>query len=513
MPCPTPKFKLKEPAYQRGNCAGNSKSLKQTECLNSVVDDKSVFVRVTVCEIPLDAVCDTGASVSCLSPKVFVRLPPKIQSSLKPCSKRLLAANQGEIKVKGEVTVEMKIASMTFRHTFLVLEASEAECLLGLDFLETHKCDPMFSEMKLRLNRDTSVNLFHRTAPVQSWHYPVMRVVARETSFIPSGHEANILGKIDLDDHNLLTKAGIFEPSQSFCDKQNVLAFNTLSELQEDAIPARIINPGEDRMIYKGSTLGTFNILQDDTFAQNNVASQSKQKHTAITKYDLKSILHQAKPVMNESSHAKFAQLLRDFSVVFPKDEWDIGKCDLVQHRIQVYPGSTPVKLPNRRMPMHFKADLQEKLDKFLEHELIEPCHSPYSAPAMLVPKKNGKLRLVIDYRQLNKQTIKSCWPIPSIEEIFDTLEGSCYFSTIDMSWGFYQLPMEEASQDYTAFSTPFGSFKWLRMPMGLTGSPNTFQSLMEKVLVGLTWKFTIPYLDDCIIFSRTIEEHLERLG
>ena len=475
------------------------------------MDDKSVFVRVTVCEIPLDAVCDTGASVSCLSPKVFVRLPPKIKSSLKPCSKRLLAANQGEIKVKGEITVEMKIASMTFRHTFLVLEASEAECLLGLDFLETHKCDTMFSEMKLRLDRDTSAKLFHRTAPVQSWHYPVMRVVARETSFIPSGHEAIILGKIDLDDHNLLTKAGIFEPSQSFCDKQNVLAFNTLSGLQEDAIPVRIINPGEDRMIYKGSTLGTFTILQEDTFAQNNVASQSKQKHTAITKYDLKSILHQVKPVMNESSHAKFAQLLRDFSVVFSKDEWDIGKCDLVQHRIQVYPGSTPVKLPNRRMPMNFKTELQEKLDKFLEHELIEPCHSPYSAPAMLVPKKNGKLRLVIDYRQLNKQTIKSCWPIPSIEEIFDTLEGSCYFSTIDMSWGFYQLPMEEASQDYTAFSTPFGSFKWLRMPMGLTGSPNTFQSLMEKVLVGLTWKFTIPYLDDCIIFSRTIEEHLER--
>ena len=183
-----------------------------------------------------------------------------------------------------------------------------------------------------------------------------------------------------------------------------------------------------------------------------------------------------------------------------------------MQHRIQVYPGSTPVKIPKRRMPMHFKTDLEEKLDKFLEHELIEPGHSPYSAPAMLVPKKNGKLRIVINYRQLSKKTIKSCWPIPSIEEIFDTLEGSCYFSTIDMSWGFYQLPMEEASQDYTAFNTPSESFKWLCLPMGLTGSPNTFQSFMEKVLVGLTWRFTIPYLDDCIIFSRTNEKHLERL-
>ena len=100
MPCPTPKFELKAPAYQRGNCAGNSKSFQQTECLKSMVDDKSVVVRVTVCEIPLNAVCDRGASVSCLSPKVFVRLPPKIQLSLRPCSKRLLAANQGKIKVK-----------------------------------------------------------------------------------------------------------------------------------------------------------------------------------------------------------------------------------------------------------------------------------------------------------------------------------------------------------------------------------------------------------------------------
>ena len=80
------------------------------------------------------------------------------------------------------------------------------------------------------------------------------------------------------------------------------------------------------------------------------------------------------------------------------------------------------------------------------------------------------------------------------------------------MSGGFYQVPMEESSQDYTAFSTPFGSFKWLSMPMGLTGSPPTFQCLVEKVLVGLTWKICVAYLDDVIIFSSTPEEHLERL-
>ena len=115
MLCPTPKYKLKAPAYQPGKCAGNSKSLQQRECLK--------FTEVMVCEIPLDVVSDKSASVSCLSPpKVFVRLSRKIHSSPRLCSKRLLAADQGEIRVKGEVTVEMKIAPMTFRHPFLSLK-------------------------------------------------------------------------------------------------------------------------------------------------------------------------------------------------------------------------------------------------------------------------------------------------------------------------------------------------------------------------------------------------------
>ena len=117
----------------------------------------------------------------------------------------------------------------------------------------------------------------------------------------------------------------------------------------------------------------------------------------------------------------------------------------------------------------------------------------------MLVPEKKEKLCLVNDYRQ---QIVKSSWPIPSIE-IFDTLGGSSYFSTIDKSGGFYQLPMDKESQVYTAFSTHFGSFKWLRMPMGLTGSSNTFHSLMEHVLSGLTRKTCVLYPDDCIVFQR----------
>ena len=254
--------------------------------------EKSSFAKVDVCEISLVAGCDTGTNFSFPRPKVSVHLSPEKQPSMKPCSQRIAVANQGGIRVNSEATVELKLASMTFRHFFLVLEASEAECLLCLDFLEKHKCDPILAEKKLRLNRGSCANLFHRTAPAQSWEYPVMRLFARQTSPILSGHEAIISVENYNDDHIFYTREGIFEPSQSYCAKQNVLAFNTPSKLQEVAILARIINPGEYRTIYKASTPGTLTILEAGTLAQNNLATEQKHKHSGITKYDIKSAFH-----------------------------------------------------------------------------------------------------------------------------------------------------------------------------------------------------------------------------
>ena len=150
---PDANFKLESVAYQPSKWAENSRSLQRTEGVNSVVDHNSVLLRNKVCNILLDAVCNKNASVSCLSPKGLHPFFLKIPSSLQPCFKRLLAANQGKIRVKSEVTVEeLKKVSMMFRHTVLVLETSEAECFLCLDIVETHKCEPMFFEMKLCFN-------------------------------------------------------------------------------------------------------------------------------------------------------------------------------------------------------------------------------------------------------------------------------------------------------------------------------------------------------------------------
>ena len=179
---------------------------------------------------------------------------------------------------------------------------------------------------------------------------------------------------------------------------------------------------------------------------------------------------------ISNNCRADFRNLIDVYSDIFSISQWDLRKCVATSHSIDGKPVSQTIKIPNRRMPVHYKDDLKQKIDAFITKELLTPCHSTYSAPAKIVPKNNGKLRLVIDYRGLKLKTIKSCWLIPSIEDVFGTLHGSAYFTTIDMSWGFYQLPMEPKNQNGTASCIPFGSFKWLRMPLGLTGTPNTFK-------------------------------------
>ena len=512
---PEQQFKLKSSTLTGRSADNEPSSDPQPQLLNAVVDHRSIFFKIQVFDRIIEAVCDSGASVSCLSSAIFDSLQSKTPLKLSPSTTQLKAANQLPIETRGTVNLPVQIAKKVFDHTFHVLVKSESDCLIGLDFLEDHKCDPMFSKRKLLIGDTASVPLYHMKFEIP--YNKVFRVASQDTISIPSGHSAVVPAFIPDWKRPPIALAALFEPNGRFNGDKALTAPDMLFNYSEDIIPVVVENSGDEPVtLYKDTTLGTSKIVPKEHIQNVGIHKPKKKPPTKFNRNDEKyNLIHVKTAVDNQLPFPlqdEFGSLIDEFSDVFSKNEWDIGKCDVTSHKIDVYPGSRPVKLPNRRMPLHYKEDLREKLDAFLEKDLITPCHSPYSAPAMLVPKKNGKLRLVIDYRQLNNQTIKSCWPIPSIEEIFDTLEGSAYFTTIDMSWGFYQLPMDIKSQDLTAFSTPFGSFKWLRMPMGLTGSPNTFQSLMECVLMGLTWKITVPYLDDCIIFSKTAEEHLERL-
>src|SRR5208282_5958533 len=156
--------------------------------------------------------------------------------------------------------------------------------------------------------------------------------------------------------------------------------------------------------------------------------------------------------------------------------------------------------------------ELKRQLDQLLKDGKISPSTSPYGAPVLFAKKKNGKLRMCIDYRALNSQTIQNRYALPRIDELFDRLHGAKVFSKLDLTSGYYQIAINPKDRHKTAFRTRYGHYKFNVMPFGLTNAPATFQTLMNDIFRDLLDICVIVYLDDILIYSKNPEEHEQHL-
>lgn len=183
---------------------------------------------------------------------------------------------------------------------------------------------------------------------------------------------------------------------------------------------------------------------------------------------------------------------------------------------INLLPGATPKSVPQYRLTKTEKEAITEYVKELLAKKLIEPSSSPWGAPVLFVPKKTGEgwkgLRLCIDYRLLNKQTIRNSFPLPRIDDLVDQLGQAKVFSSLDLTSGYWQCRLTDSDRPKTAFRTPFGLFQWRVAPMGLCNSPARFQSIMNRIFQPLLNKCVTVYLDDILVFSRTPEEHTQHL-
>ncbi|GJZ30474.1 putative nucleotidyltransferase, ribonuclease H [Tanacetum coccineum] len=174
--------------------------------------------------------------------------------------------------------------------------------------------------------------------------------------------------------------------------------------------------------------------------------------------------------------------------------------------------GATPVaKSPYRLEPSKLE-ELSGQLKELQDKGFIRPSLSPWGAPVLFVKKKDGSFRMCIDYRELNKLTVKNRYPLPRIDDLFDQLQGSQFFSKIDLRSGYHQLRVHEDDILKTAFRTRYGHFEFTVMPFGLTNAPAIFMDLMNRVCRPYLDKFVIVFIDDILIYSKTQEEHVEYL-
>ncbi|GKB50553.1 putative reverse transcriptase domain-containing protein, partial [Tanacetum coccineum] len=183
-----------------------------------------------------------------------------------------------------------------------------------------------------------------------------------------------------------------------------------------------------------------------------------------------------------------------------------------VEFQIDLVPGAAPVaRAPYRLAPSEMK-ELSEQLKELSDKGFIRPSSSPWGAPVLFVKKKDGSFRMCIDYRELNKLTVKNRYPLPRIDDLFDQLQGSSVYSKIDLRSGYHQLRVREEDIPKTAFRTRYGHYEFQVMPFGLTNAPAVFMDLMNRVCKQYLDKFVIFFIDDILIYSKNKEEHEEHL-
>ena len=186
------------------------------------------------------------------------------------------------------------------------------------------------------------------------------------------------------------------------------------------------------------------------------------------------------------------------------------GVTRMAEHCIETG-NARPVKLPPYRIPQAYRETIQLEVKEMLEAGIIEPSTSDWCAPIVPVKKKDGTLRLCVDYRRLNAVSESDAYPMPRVDDLIDRLGGVSYITTMDLTRGYWQVPVSPDDKHKTAFAAPSGLFQFTRMPFGLKGAPATFQRLVDRVLQGLE-EFSGAYIDDIIVFSKLWTDHVRHL-
>src|SRR4051812_48194757 len=265
-----------------------------------------------------------------------------------------------------------------------------------------------------------------------------------------------------------------------------------------------------------GDTSIQKNVISSNNLANLNIAQISAiQVNKAVKQGEIAFLLmikdeEHAKELL--TSDEKIQNLLKEYQDIFPDDLPGLPPYRSVDHGIELVDGAEP---PHRSIYALSQEELQilkKTLQELLDLGFIQPSKSPYGAPILFVKKKDGSLRMCVDYRALNKLTIKNRYPLPRIDEIFDRVQGAKVFSKLDLRSGYHQIRIQDKDVQKTAFRTRYGHYEFTVMPFGLTNVPATFQRLVNDIFRPLLDDCVVVYLDDILIYSPDLESHHQHL-
>ena len=195
-----------------------------------------------------------------------------------------------------------------------------------------------------------------------------------------------------------------------------------------------------------------------------------------------------------------------EYPDVFPEELTRMPPDREIEFAIELAPGTAPIAKRPYRMAANELAEVKRQIEELESKGYVRPSSSPWGAPVLLVKKKDGSERMVIDYRALNEVTIKNKYPLPRIDDLFDQLKGARVFSKIDLRSGYHQLKIRSEDIPKTAFSTRYGLYEFTVMSFGLTNAPAFFMNLMNKIFMEYLDQFVVVFIDDILIYSKNEE-------
>ncbi|KAI7789405.1 hypothetical protein IRJ41_007459 [Triplophysa rosa] len=333
-----------------------------------------------------------------------------------------------------------------------------------------------------------------------------VRVKAKHPVQIPAGTMRLVTADCPNSVLNVVT---LLEPLSGDCSgglPAGILISPALLQSSQNTICVPVVNVTTETVylpakVKLGSLVGVEVINQSDkeiSFEENlqgNVGEMAIQYQMSASVLNHSELERVELLGLSGSEREEVKHLLYKYQDVFAKDEGDLGCTSLIEHHIPVL-DDAPVRQHHRRIPPSHLEAVKSHIKQLLESQVIKESCSPSASLIVL----------------LNAKTRKDAYPLPRIEESLDALTGAKWFSTLDLASGYNQVPVAEADRPKTAFCTPFGLFEFLRMRFGLCNAPSTFQQLMERIFGDQSFQSLLLYLDDVIIFSTTVEQHLQRL-
>ena len=447
-------------------------------------------------ETPATFLLDTGAQRSFISQRMYDKKLSKIVKK-RNSYVRMYGVGGNELETTGEIEVDLELGDEIVRQKFIIARLKE-DGILGFDFCRNHQAEWRW--------RDKEISL--KCAAESARHIEVeescVRVMTKANVQVPARSEIVVSGIIE--GVQKAPQVGMIEPQSSFVEKYSLGVAAVLAQKMENSVPVRLINATEqDINVQKNTHVALYSpaaVLDDVTVRTTggitdewNIEEQFESQLSQLT----------------TEEKEDFYRLVKKYQNQFMVKKDNIGRTNLVQHHIRTG-NNAPVKQRPRREPLGMQGIVQEEIQKMEEKGIIEPSTSPWASPVVLVRKKDGSVRFCIDYRKLNSLTEKDAYPLPRIDDNLDALKGARWFSTLDLASGYWQVEMAQEDREKTAFCTKYGLHQFRVMPFGLCNAPGTFERLMETVLKGMQWHRAVLYLDDIIIFSESVEEHLERL-